>query len=206
MERQRLELLLRSQQTNAVVAWVVIVAVALAAVAGVVAGRFLWGGFAVAVGALVLLPPIAHRDATVMLPWEIILLTALPVLGRTYATVPVTGQIATYLSVAALALVVAVELHLFTPVRMNVPFAIAFVVVATLATAGFWAVARWLADVYLGTAFFHDPALTPIQTEHQLMWEFVASTVAGLLGGVVFEFYVRRRARTTARLPGGEKP
>jgi len=107
--------------------------------------------------------------------------------------------VATYLSVAALALVVAVELHVFTPVEMTYWFAVLFVVVATIATAGVWAVVQWLSDIYLGTTFIHS--------EHRLMWDFVAATVVGVIAGVVFEWYFRRFARVGPRLPDehGEK-
>jgi len=118
--------------------------------------------------------------------------------GRLLSTTVVTGQLATYLSVAALALVVAVELHAFTPVRMNDAFAVLFVVVTTMATAGVWAVVRWLADGWLGTGF--------IASERALMWEFVASTVAGILAGLLFVYYVRHRITPADRLPEGVDP
>jgi hypothetical protein len=135
-----------------------------------------------------------------MLPWEVLALAALPVLGRSLATVRVTSDVATYLSVAALALIVAVELHTFTDVSMSPSFAVVFVAIATTATAGVWAVVRWAADLALGTTLLLDPTLTEAAVERGLMLEFVASTVAGVLAGVVFEFYVRRRARARRRV------
>jgi glucan phosphoethanolaminetransferase (alkaline phosphatase superfamily) len=155
------------------------------------------------VAALALVPAAAHRDPLVMLPWEVLLLAALPIIGRSFATVPLTSQFATYLSVAALALIIAVELHLFTPVLMTPSFAVLFVVVATMATAGVWAVVRWSLDLALGTAFLLDPTLTEAEIETRLMWEFVYSTVAGLVAGLIFEGYFRRRARLDSRLPEG---
>jgi hypothetical protein len=122
------------------------------------------------------------------------LLAALPILGRALATLVFTSRAATYLSVAALALIVAVELHVFTPVEMTHWFAVLFVVVATIATAGVWAVVQWLSDVYLGTAF--------INSANRLMWDFVAATIVGGMAGIVFEWYFRRFARVRSRLPG----
>jgi NhaP-type Na+/H+ or K+/H+ antiporter len=116
--------------------------------------------------------------------------------------VPVTSDLFTYLSVAAIALIVAVELHVFTPVKMNQAFAVSFVVVATLAAAGVWAVARFVLDETLGTAFLLDPTLTEAEIEHDLMLEFVYSTAAGVLGGVVFEWYFRRLRRRENVVPG----
>jgi hypothetical protein len=142
--------------------------VAVVSVGSPLAGDPLWALFA---GAVALLPSVAHRSAAVMPPWEVILIAALPVLGRLFATTLVTGQIATYLAVAALALLVSVDLVAFTPVRMSEGFALLFVVLATMAAAGVWAVVRYLADLTLGTGF--------IGSEHALMVEFVASTVVG---------------------------
>jgi hypothetical protein len=125
----------------------------------------------------------------------------LPLLGRTFATVPVTSDLFTYLSVAAIALIVAVELHVFTPVKMNEAFAVSFVVIGTLAAAGIWAVVRFVLDETLGTAFLLDPALTEAEIEHDLMLEFVYSTAAGVLGGGIFERYFRRLRRRESVIP-----
>jgi hypothetical protein len=76
---------------------------------------------------------------------------------------------------------------------MTPGFAVAFVAIATMATAGFWAVARWIVDLTLGTTFILDPALAEHAIEEALMWEFVASTIAGIGAGVVFAVYVRQQ-------------
>jgi hypothetical protein len=192
MSRADLGRLVESERANALLAWALVAFVTAVAVVSVVRGTLLWAVFAAGVVALSVLPPIAIRSPRVMVPWEVLALAALPTLARAFAP-PVAG-VATYLAVAALALVVAVELHLFTTVEMSYRFAIAFVVIATLATAGIWAVVRWVADLYLGTGF--------LTTGNALMWEFVASTIAGLGAGLFFEGYVRRRLRTE-RLPEG---
>ncbi|WP_424004315.1 hypothetical protein ACOZ4I_06865 [Haloarcula salina] len=193
--------LLRDQRVNAAAAWLVVVMLVAVTVGSFVRGDLLWTGFAGAVAALALLPPVLLRHRHAMLPWEILLLAALPVVGRLFATLPTTGNLAMYLSVAAIALIVSVELHVFTPVRMTPRFAVVFVVIATMATAGAWAVVRWTADLALGTTFLLDPALSDHAIEEGLMWEFVASTVAGIGAGVVFAYYVRRQIGVE-RVPG----
>ena len=98
---------------------------------------------------------------------------------------------------AAVALVIAVELHVFTPVEMDYRFAVLFVVITTMAAAGVWAVVRYAFDLYFGTALLLPATRTEAAlaaAEHQLMMEFVYSTLAGVLAGVVFEFYFRRYA------------
>jgi len=192
--------LLRDRRANAVLAWLVVTLILAVVVGSFVAGELLVTAFAVALAGIVLLPPLSYRNAGAMLPWEILLLAALPVVGRLFATVPVTGNLATYLSVAAIALIVAVELQLFSPVKMTPRFAVVFVGVTTLATAGVWAVARWGADRLFGTTFLLDPALTEHAIEEALMWEFVASTIAGVGAGLLFAVYVGRQIGTT-RIP-----
>jgi hypothetical protein len=83
---------------------------------------------------------------------------------------------------------------------MNYSFAVLFVVVTTMATAGVWAVVQWLSDVYLGTGFILTGESESV-VERALMLNFVAATVAGVLAGVVFELYFRRYADASARLP-----
>jgi len=186
--------LLRTSGLNATLGWALAGVIALTAVGNVLLGNLLWAGFAAVVGGLAILPPVAGRDPRVMIPWEVFVLAALPLLGYTFGVNVAFREVATYLSVAALALIVAVELQLFTRVDMNYQFALLFIVVSTLAFAGLWAVARWLSDLYLGTTLLLDPALEADVIEEHLMWEFVASAVAGLLAGGIFELYVRRYA------------
>jgi hypothetical protein len=190
--------LLGDERINAALGWVLVVSILIVAAASLLDGDVLWAGFAVIVALLALLPPLAFRSPRTMLPWEVLLLAGLPILGRAVATFQISSQVATYLSVAALALIVVVELNTFTSVRMTPTFAVAFVAITTMAAAGVWAVARWSADILFGTVFLFEPGLTDAEIERSVMLEFVASTVAGLLAGIVFEFYVRRRA-TPAR-------
>jgi len=187
---------------NAALAWVLTVFVALVAVGAALVGQLLWAGFCAGVVALALFPPLGFRDPGVMVPWEVLALGALPVLARTFAAIPVTSRLTTHVSVAALALLVAVELDVFTTVQMTDWFAVLFVVIATMATAGTWALTQWLFDVYLGTEYMLTGA-PEAEIERAVMWDFVAATVAGVLAGVLFEWYFRRRARAKGRLPEG---
>jgi hypothetical protein len=212
MPGTELDLLFRERRSNALVGWAIVALFVVVAVEEVLTGDLLWGAF-VFVGALLAsLPAIAYRNFEVMPPWEVLALTAPPVLGRAFATLDVTSAFTTYLAVATFALLIAVELQAFTPTKMTIGFAVLFVVVTTMATAGIWAVARWVLAGYGPTSFLITER-TAITSEHALMWEFVYSTVAGVGAGVVFEFYFRRRARAHDRLPsdvvsraGGESP
>lgn len=205
MDRSGIGRVLEDARTNAAVAWFVVAVALVAAVANGLAVAPLWAGFALAVVALALVPPLKFRDPTAMLPWEVLGLATLPLVARVLVEfAALRADVVTYVAVAALALVVAVELHLLTTVEMNDRFAVAFVVVATMAAAGLWAVVRYGSDVLLGTALLLPPgglgapedALAA--AERSLMLEFVASFVAGIGGGVLFEGYFRRWHRGEA--------
>lgn len=210
MAQRDLGELLSDTRVNAGVGWALVGVFGLVCIESAVTGDLLWAGFAVTVGAVVALPALLLRNVRAMPPAEVVLVAGLPVVGRAVATLQVTSTVAVYLSIAAFALLVAVVLHAFTPVEMSVGFAVLFVVVTTLAAAGLWALARWGSDVHLGTTLLLDPGPDGVLTdadletiEHRLMVEFVGSGIAGLIAGLLFRFYVRRRA-VVDRWPGGE--
>jgi hypothetical protein len=198
--------LLTDTRLNAVLAWSLVGVIGLVIVESLLTGDYLWAIFATVVGLMGALPALVLGNARSMPPWEIVLLASLPIVSRAVATVRITSTVATYLSIAALALLIAVNLHAFTTVEMSVGFAVLFVVVATLAVAGLWAVVRWLSDAYLGTTLLLVPGADGIvdreAIERTLMWEFAAAGVAGTVAGVLFESYIRRRSAVTNRLEG----
>ena len=182
------------------------VVLCLTGVGAVLGGRPLWAGFTLTLVGLAVAPAAAFRKPDAMLPWEVLALASVPSLGRllvagqTVGGVTLTGRITSYVAVAAAALILAVELDVFTPVRMSDSFAVVFVAIATVATAGLWAEVRWLSDSLFGTAFLLDGRPEHV-IEEALMWDFVAATVAGVVAGVLFELYFRRYADTTPRYP-----
>lgn len=194
------------ERGNALLAWLLVVFLAAVAVGELLTGELLWALFVLVVAVLAAVPAIAFRNTHAMLPWEVVAIASLPAIGRalvageTIGQVTLTGRLTTYVAVAAVALIVAVEVDVFTPVKMNHSFAVLFVVITTMAAAGLWAVAQWLSDLYLGTGFLLGRG-TEEEVEAALMWDFVAATVAGFAAGVLFEFYFRRRARIDDRLP-----
>jgi hypothetical protein len=205
MEETVLARVLHDSRANAIVTWLLVGVVALLAAAAALEGELLSAGIAASIVALAVVPPVGFRTATAMLPWEVLLLASFPVVGRTAVVVSGlgTGRVATYVAVAAVALIIAVELHVFTAVRMSRGFAVAFVVLTTMAAAGVWAVARWVPDVLFGTTFLLTPGLGEGVIEHRLMLDFVASTVVGVLAGGLFQWYFRRHAPLTDRITEG---
>lgn len=187
MSQASLEELIGDGRTNAVISWLLVAAIVLIGLGEFVTGGLLWTTFAVALVILALLPPLTVRSWEVMLPWEVLLLAALPVLGLALGSDRLTGTLISYLSVAAIALVIAVELQTFTTVRMTASFAVIFVAVTTMATAALWALFRWSTAGLLGVPFPSD--------HDAVMWEFVYSAITGLGAGIVFELYFRRLGR-----------
>ncbi len=182
--------LFRSGRTNALLSWVLVGVLLLVLVESLLDFDRQWIVFVAATGAIVLLPPIAYRDWRVMLPWELLVLALLPILVRGLLAGEV-GTFATYLAVAGLALLVTVELHMFTELRLTHWFAVMLVVMTTLAVEAAWTIVRWNMDNVLGTSF--------LSTNEALMIEWIYVTLAGVAAGILFDSYFRRRGRRLSR-------
>jgi len=190
--------LFRSGRVNALVAWPLVGVLGLVFAESVLDFDRLWILFVAITGAIVLIPPVAYRDWRVMLPWEVLVLALAPVLVRGLFGGEL-GTFAYYLSVAGLALLVTVELHMFTRVRMTHWFAVVFVVMTTMASTAAWAVVRWNSDRLLGTEFLSTPGMSGDAANAVLMVEFLWVTLAGLAAGVLFDAYFKRRGRRLGR-------
>ena len=181
-----LEQLFRDGLYNAALAWLLVAVLAGVFVESVVELDYRWILFVAVVGVVVCLPPIAFREWRVMLPWELLVVALLPILVRGLVGGTV-GTGATYVALAAFALLVVVELHMFTSLTVTHWFAVVLVVLTTLAVVGAWTIFRWAADLYLGTSFLVD--------NQTLMIEWLSVTLAGLVAGVAFDSYFSRRDR-----------
>ncbi len=186
--------LFRSGRVNAIASWLLVGVLALVFLESLIDFDRLWILFVAVTAVIVLIPPVAYRDWRMMLPWEVLVLALLPILVRGLFGGEL-GTFAYYLSVAGLALIVTVELHTFTSVRMTHWFAVVFVTMTTMASVAAWAVVRWNADRYLGTEFLTQPGMTGTEANAALMIEFVWVTLAGLAAGVLFDAYFKRRGR-----------
>ncbi len=180
------EALFRDSRVNAALAWLVVAVLAVAFVESVLGLDYAWTVFVGVVGVVVLVPPAAFRDPRAMLPWELLALALSPVLVRGLVG-GALGTFATYLALAALALLVVVELHTFTALQVTHWFAVVVVVLTTMATVAAWTVFRWNADRFLGTAFLVD--------NETLMREWLSVILAGVAAGALFDGYFRWRDR-----------
>ncbi|MFC6826856.1 hypothetical protein [Halopelagius fulvigenes] len=181
-----LERLFRSGRMNAIVAWLLISVLLMVFVESLLDSDLQWIVFVAVAGVIVLLPPGVYRDWRVMLPWELLLLALLPILVRGLFGGTV-GIFASYLALAALALLVTVELHMFTALKLTHWFAIVLVVLTTMAWAAAWGILRWHLDRLFETTY--------LSTNEVLMVEFLWVTLAGLTAGVLFDVYFSRRDR-----------
>lgn len=175
---------------NALLAWALVGVLGLVFVESVLDLDLQWFVFVVVVGAIVLLPPAAYRDWRVMLPWELLVVALLPILVRGLFG-GTAGTFASYLAVAGLALIVTVELHMFTSLEVTHWFAVAFVVLTTLAAVAAWTVLRWNLDRTFGTTY--------LTTNEALMAEWLSVALAGLVAGFLFDAYFSRRDQQLRR-------
>jgi len=90
-----LESLFRDRRYNAALGWLFVAVLLGVAAEETVAGQPLWAAFAIVVAILVMLPPIAYRNPVVMVPWEVVALAALPIVGRAVASWQLTSALAT---------------------------------------------------------------------------------------------------------------
>jgi len=169
------------ERVNAALSWGIVALVAYAAVESALTAAPLWAGLATVTAGLAMLPPLRARDLRTMVSWEVLALAAVPLVGRSLGVVT---QAATYLAVATLALLIAVEIDSFSSAAMTPRFAVAFVVVTTMAVASVWTIAQFASDALLGTSSL------PGQT--RLMWDLILATAVGLATGLLFELYFRR--------------
>jgi len=186
----RLSRLVRDGRTNAILAWAMVAALLGVFVESLLDADLLSLAFVVGLVAVVVAPAVSARDWKVLLPAELLGLALLPTLVRVVFGGEL-GVFATYLALAALALVLIVEFHMFTSLQVTHWFAVALVTLTTLATAGAWTVLRWNADRLLGTTY--------LTTNDALMMEWIYVTLAGLAAGILFDAYFRRRGRRLRR-------
>lgn len=185
--------MLADGRRNAVAAWLLVALAATVWVGELVVAGVLWSTFALVVVVLAVLPPIAYRSRYVMLPWEVLALATLPLIGLALGADRFSSPLFAYLALAAVGLVIAVELDAFTAIRMSTGFAIVLVVAGTMAAAAVWELLQWYAAVLLERRYE--------TTNDELMIEFAYSTLAGVAAGVIFRWYFRERVSIDDRLP-----
>lgn len=189
------EWFVRDSRINAAIAWLLVVALVGVAITAFLEFSLVRMALAAVSAFVAIAPALAGRTWTRTVPWPLLLVCTLPiaagVLGVGFVADFVTG-----LSIAALGMLVVAALQSTGTVRMTPNFAVVFVVLVTMATAGFWAVGSTASAQYLGTSF--------VETNDDLMIIFTAATLAAFVAGGLFYVYFRRQLRATLDSVGGE--
>ena len=173
--------LVHSERVNATLGWTATVVVALAAVESVLAGAVLWGVLAAIVAGVAALPAAATGDPTEMVAWPLPGVAAVAVVLRAAGVYPdVTG----YVAISSIALLLVVELDLYTDAELSRRFAVVFATMTTMALQAFWIVAQYYSDRWLGTAF--------IRTQAELQWDIVYVSAVSVALGILVDWYFRR--------------
>ncbi|MXR22210.1 hypothetical protein [Halobacterium bonnevillei] len=170
-----------SVRRNALIGWVLLGGVVLSAMWNVGTGNPLWGAFEVTFVAVAALPAAAARDSRIVVPWPLLALGAVALVGQTLGF---HQELTSYTAVAAFALVGVAELDAYTEVEMSRRFTIAFAVLATMAVQGVWTVVRFYADGLLGTSL--------VVSQARIQWDFVFVTLVAVVVGSAFELYFKR--------------
>lgn len=165
---------------NAILGWVMLAAVALSALHSLVTRQFLWSGFEVLFVALAALPTAVASDWRVLVPWPLLLVGAVALVGQ---SVGLHQELTGYTAVAAFALLAVGELEAFTEVEMTSRFAVAFAALTTMAIQGVWTIARYVSDLWLGSDY--------VRSQTQIQLDFVYVTLVAVVVAAVFELYFR---------------
>lgn len=166
---------------NAVVGWSLLGATLLSAAYSAALGDPLWTVFEAAFVAVAALPALASRDWRLLVPWPLLAVGAVAVVGQTLGF---HEELTAYTAVAAFALVGVAELDAYTRVEMSRRFTIAFAAMTTMAVQAVWTVSRFAADRALGTDY--------VASQASVQWDFVFVTLVAVVAGGAFELYFGR--------------
>lgn len=170
-----------SVRRNAIIGWVLLCGVVVSAAWSVGTGNHLWGAFEVTFVAVAALPAAAARDWRILVPWPLLALGVVALVGQTLGF---HQELTSYTAVAAFTLVGVAELDAYTEVEMSRRFTIAFAVLATMAVQGVWTVVRFYADQLLETDL--------VVSQARIQWDFVFVTLIAVVVGSAFELYFKR--------------
>lgn len=154
-------------------------------------GNLAWSLYGLSIVVLVFIPPLVLKDVDALAPFEVLLFLAVPFTLKGLELGFVASHTLSYLSAAGIAILIVSELDTYTSFKTTPGFSTILVTITTIAVAGFWAVGRWISDIYLGTAL--------ITSEHDLMWEFASASLAGVLAGKIFSYYFSLRDKRLER-------
>ena len=176
-----LKSLVHGERVNAVLGWAMAGIVALVAIESFLTDAFLWGSLAILIVAIVALPAAVTGLPTAMAPWPIPFGAAVAVVLRAFDFYPdITG----YVAIGTIALLLVVELDVYTRVELSRRFAVVFATMTTMSLQAFWTVAQYYSDQLLGTTF--------LTSQTELQWDIVYVTAVGIALRVLAAWYFER--------------
>jgi hypothetical protein len=196
MDRDKLSKLLLNTYRNAILSWVILSILVFLTFVDFMNGRYTWGILSSFAICIILLPAVFFKNLSIMPPWYLLMLVALPIVGNAIDYQLFSSSIPHYISVATIALLLAAEINWFTSVKMDHKFAILFVFITTLAISGLWYLMQWLLDTHIGTSFILD-GRSKEAVNTAVMYEFMYATVSGIVAGLIFGWYFRSRGGST---------
>lgn len=176
-----LDTLVRGARLNALIGWLAVACVVIAAIVGLTTDPSIWAGYALLLVVVVALPAMVTREWTTMIHWPIAVTAALAVILRIIGVFP---EAAGYIAIVTLGLVVVGELDDFTSVQLSRRFAVGFAVLTALAIEAVWIIAQFVADWWLDTEY--------LTTQTALQYDIVAVSIVSLAAGVVFYWYLTK--------------
>lgn len=150
-------------------------------------GNLTWSMYGFAVLGLVFAPSFVLEDRKAFVPFEILLLLAVPFTVKGMELGFAANYTLSYFTASKVSLLIITELDTYTSFSTTPKFSVVLLSITTVGIAGLWAVARWISDIYIRTAL--------IVSEKTLMWEFAAALAAGAVAGILFNLYFKRRDR-----------
>jgi len=186
---------------EAEVSWVSSLLLLLLTIYAVIRFDVLWAVLGVAGLSLYVLPMVTTRDPFKALPWEMTVILSAPMIlhysaGSRTLTENVGwwndfSSLALAFSLATIGFLTTVELQVYTNVKMNRPFAVFFVVMFTLAAAGFWDLGLYVGDKVYGT---HH-----LGTNQDVMSGLLWVLLGGILMGVFYTVYLKAMSEKRKR-------
>lgn len=181
---------------QATVSWLFVATIVLTALISFAWEPLLWCGFLLVLAAVTALPALVFRDWTAMVPWPLPAAAAVAALIRAFSFY---REFAGYLAIVVLALIVVIELDLFTSVELSQRFAVVFGVMVTMALEAVWIVAQHYSDLYFETELLRSQA--------ELQWDIVVVTFTATAVGLLYQWYaVRFDPASSVTVSTGEKP
>lgn len=155
--------------------------IVLVAVQRFLTAAYLWSGLTFTIAVAIAVPALRTSCLAAIVPWPLPFVAAAAVVLRAVEFAPdITG----YLAISTIALILVVELDVYTDVQLSRRFAIIFATMTTMALQAFWIIGQYYSDRWLGTGF--------LQTQTELQWDIVSITVVAIVLGSIFEWYLER--------------